>query len=137
MTRLRKTTEDYASSDDLAGGLSSKIDHDSIQFRVNDMTTGGLGPRMVRWTHSVLKMTLGYAADAGPPIGRNPAYRNNFRTTHIYLGAAGAAVSAVVSTIKVMSSSSSPTPGCSSANSPTSTSRMWNSMPAVSAFAAP
>ena len=56
------------------GWQIGKIDHDSIQSWVNDMTTAGLGPRTVRWTHSVLKMTLDYAADAGRLIGRNPGF---------------------------------------------------------------
>jgi integrase len=77
-----------------------KVDHDSIQSWVNDMTTAGLGPRTVRWTHSVLKMTLDYAADAGRLIGRNPASRTKFPpmrpTTHIYLNAAEVAALANV-----------------------------------------
>ena len=110
------------------GWAIGKIDHDSIQSWVNDMTTAGLGPRTVRWTHSVLKMSLDYAADAGRLIGRNPASAPNsrrctrpptststpLRWPHCQKFAA----------IKAISSSSSPTPGCGSANSPASTSRM-------------
>lgn len=74
------------------GWAIGKIDHDAIQAWVNDMATAGLGPRTVRWTHSVLKMTLDHAADAGRLIGRNPASRTTFPpmrpTTHIYLNAA-------------------------------------------------
>jgi integrase len=82
------------------GWAIGKIDHDSIQAWVNDMTTAGLGPRTVRWTHSVLKMTLDYAADAGRLIGRNPASRTKFPpmhpTTHIYLSTAEVAALANV-----------------------------------------
>ena len=78
----------------------SKIDHDSIQSWVNDMTTAWLGPRTVRWTHSVLKMTLDYSADAGRLIGRNPASRTKFPpmrpTAHTYLSAAEVATLATV-----------------------------------------
>ena len=118
----------------------SKIDHDSIQSWVNDMTTAWLGPRTVRWTHSVLKMTLDYSADAGRLIGRNPASRTKFPpmrpTAHTYLSAAEVAHWQPYAAIKVMSSSSSPTPGCDLANSPASTSKMWASTPAASASAA-
>ncbi len=90
-TRLRRQLEStYRAA--FGGWQIGKIDHDSIQSWVNDMTTAGLGPRTVRWTHSVLKMTLDYAADAGRLIGRNPALRTKFPpirpTTHIYLSAA-------------------------------------------------
>lgn len=68
-----------------------KIDHESIQRWVNDLTATGLSPRTVRWTHTVLKMTLDYAIDAGY-LGKNPAARTKFppmrRTTHTYLSAA-------------------------------------------------
>lgn len=66
-----------------------KIDHESIQKWVNDLTELGLGPRTVRWIHSVLKMTLDYASDSGQLVGRNPATRTKFppmrATTHTYL----------------------------------------------------
>lgn len=68
-----------------------KVDHESIQRWANDMTATGLGSRTVRWTHTVLKMTLDYAIDAGY-LGKNPAGRTKFppmrRTTHTYLSAA-------------------------------------------------
>ena len=43
----------------------AKIDHESIQRWVNEMSESGLSPRTVRWTHTVLKMTLAYAIDDG------------------------------------------------------------------------
>lgn len=67
----------------------SRIDHESIQAWTNAMTESGLGPRSVRWTHSVLKMTLDHAIDSGKLIGKNPANRTKFppmkHTTHTYL----------------------------------------------------
>ena len=73
----------------------ARIDHDAIQRWVNDMSAAGLGPRTVRWTHTVLKMTLDHAVDAGHLIAKNPAARTKFPpmrpTTHIYLTAAEAA----------------------------------------------
>jgi integrase len=69
----------------------AKVDHESIQRWVNDMSAFGLGPRTVRWTHTVLKMTLDYAVDAGY-LGKNPACRTKFppmrSRTHTYLSAA-------------------------------------------------
>ena len=69
----------------------AKIDHESIQRWVNEMSESGLSPRTVRWTHTVLKMTLEYAIDDGRLIAKNPAARSKFppmrRTTHIYLTA--------------------------------------------------
>lgn len=69
----------------------AKIDHESIQRWVNEMSESGLSPRTVRWTHTVLKMTLAYAIDDGRLIAKNPAARSKFppmrRTTHIYLSA--------------------------------------------------
>ena len=69
----------------------AKIDHESIQLWVNEMSASGLSPRTVRWTHSVLKMTLDYAVDDGRLIAKNPATRTKFppmrRTTHTYLTA--------------------------------------------------
>ena len=68
-----------------------KIDHESIQLWVNGMSTDGLSPRTVRWTHSVLKMTLDHAVDEGHLLGKNPAARTKFppmrETTHTYLTA--------------------------------------------------
>ncbi|MBJ7287588.1 site-specific integrase [Williamsia sp.] len=67
----------------------SRIDQESLQEWVNDMTESGLGPRTVRWTHSVLKMCLDHAIDSGQLIGKNPAAKTRFPpmrpTTHVYL----------------------------------------------------
>jgi integrase len=67
----------------------ARIDHDSIQQWVNCMSAEGLGPRTVRWTHSVLRMTLDRAVDEGQLTGKNPASRTKFPpmrpATHIYL----------------------------------------------------
>lgn len=67
----------------------ARIDHQSIQSWVNEMAQSGLGPRTVRWVHSVLKMTLDYAIDDGQLLSRNPAARTKFPplrpTTHTYL----------------------------------------------------
>src|ERR1700757_1227075 len=56
------------------------------------MTTAGLGPRTVRWTHSVLKMTLDRAVEEDQLLGKNPASRTKFppmrNKPHIYLTAA-------------------------------------------------
>lgn len=66
-----------------------RIDHQSIQVWVNEMAASGLGPRTVRWVHSVLKMTLDYAIDDGQPLSRNPAARTRFpplrQASHTYL----------------------------------------------------
>ena len=74
----------------------ARIDHDSIQLWVNEMSASGLSPRTVRWSHTVLKMTLDYAVDDGRLIEKNPATRTKFppmrRTTHIYLTAREVAV---------------------------------------------
>ena len=68
-----------------------KIDHQSIQAWVNDVTASGLGPRSVRWTHSVLRMCLDHALESGQLIGKNPATRTRFppmkHTAHTYLTA--------------------------------------------------
>ena len=67
----------------------ARIDHQSIQLWVNEMTASGLGPRTVRWVHSVLKMTLDYAIDDGQLASRNPAARTKFpplrQASHTYL----------------------------------------------------
>ena len=55
-----------------------KIDHQSIQQWVNAMSASGLGPRTVRWTHSVLKMALDRAIEEDQLLGKNPAARTNF-----------------------------------------------------------
>ncbi|HEY5852503.1 MAG TPA: tyrosine-type recombinase/integrase [Aldersonia sp.] len=69
----------------------SKIDHQSIQAWVNEMSASGLGPRSVRWTHSVLRMCLDHALESGQLIGKNPATRTKFppmkHTAHTYLTA--------------------------------------------------
>jgi integrase len=67
----------------------AKIDHESIQRWVNAMSASGLGPRTVRWTHSVLKMTLDRAVEEDQLLGKNPASRTKFppmrQATHVYL----------------------------------------------------
>jgi integrase len=77
-----------------------KIDHQSIQQWVNAMSASGLGPRTVRWTHSVLKMTLDRAIEEGQLLGKNAAARTNFppmrHAAHIYLTAAEVAALAQV-----------------------------------------
>jgi len=69
----------------------ASITHESVQRWVNEMTASGLGPRTVRWTHSVLKMTLDHAVEDGRLIGKSPASRTRFpamrQTTHVYLTA--------------------------------------------------
>ena len=54
----------------------AKIDHESIQRWVNEMSASGLSPRTVRWTHTVLKMTLDYASR------RRPAHREKSGNTN-------------------------------------------------------
>lgn len=53
------------------------------------MAASGLGPRTVRWVHSVLKMTREYAIDDGQLLSRNPATRTKFpplrQAPHTYL----------------------------------------------------
>ena len=77
-----------------------KIDHQSIQQWVNAMSASGLGPRTVRWTHSVLKMTLDRAIEEDQLLGKNAAARTNFppmrHVAHIYLTAAEVAALAQV-----------------------------------------
>ena len=67
----------------------AKIDHQSIQTWVNEMSESGLSPRTVRWVHSVLKMCLDHAAEDGLLVSRNPAGRTKFPpmrpTAHTYL----------------------------------------------------
>jgi integrase len=69
----------------------ARIDHESIQRWVNEMSASGLGPRTVRWTHTVLKLTLDHAVADGRLIAKNPATRTKFppmrRATHTYLSA--------------------------------------------------
>lgn len=78
----------------------ARIDHDSIQEWVNGMSADGLGPRTVRWTHSVLRMTLDRAVDEGLLIGKNPAGRTKFPpmrpSTHTYLAPAEVAALAQI-----------------------------------------
>ena len=56
-----------------------KIDHQSIQQWVNAMSASGLGPRTVRWTHSVLKMTLDRAIEEDQLLGKTPQHAPTFR----------------------------------------------------------
>lgn len=53
------------------------------------MAASGRSPCTVRWVHSVLKMTLGYAIEDGQLLSRNPASRTKFppvrTTTHTSL----------------------------------------------------
>jgi integrase len=69
-----------------------KIDHNSIQKWVNELSDSGLSPRTVRWIHSALKMTLDHACEAGQLSARNPAARTKFpplrATPHTYLSTA-------------------------------------------------
>jgi integrase len=69
----------------------ARIDHEAIQRWVNEMSASGLGPRTVRWTHTVLKLTLDHALADGRLIAKNPATRTKFppmrRATHTYLSA--------------------------------------------------
>src|ERR1700759_721691 len=64
----------------------AKIDNNSIQRWINEMSAAGLSPGTVRWTHTVLKMSLDYAIDDVRLIAKNPAARPKFppmrRTTH-------------------------------------------------------
>jgi integrase len=77
-----------------------KIDHESIQQWVNAMSASGLGPRTVRWTHSVLKMTLDRAVEEDQLLGKNPASRTKFppmrHAPHLYLTAGEVAALAQV-----------------------------------------
>jgi integrase len=68
-----------------------RILRENVQEWVNDMTAAGLGPRTVRWTHSVLRMTLDQAIADHKLRGKNPASNVRFPamgdTTHVYLTA--------------------------------------------------
>lgn len=57
----------------------AKIDHESIQRWVNEMSASGLSPRTVRWTHTVLKMTLDYAVDDGGSSRRIRQHERSLR----------------------------------------------------------
>jgi hypothetical protein len=63
----------------IAYSARTKIDHQSIQAWVHEMSASGLSSRTVRWVHSVLKMTLDFAIDEGQLLSRNPP-RNSFRS---------------------------------------------------------
>lgn len=68
-----------------------RIMRENVQEWVNDMTAAGLGPRTVRWTHSVLRMTLDHAITDKRLRGKNPASNVRFpamgETSHVYLTA--------------------------------------------------
>ena len=68
-----------------------RIMRENVQEWVNDMTAAGLGPRTVRWTHSVLRMTLDHALADNKLRGKNPSNDVRFppmrETTHTYLTA--------------------------------------------------
>ena len=105
----------------------AKIDHDSIQKWVNEMSESGLSPRTVRWVHSVLKMCLDHAAEAGQLTARNPATRTKFPplrdTPHTYLTTSEVAALTLACGHKAMWCRCWPTPDCGSVNSPASTSK--------------
>jgi integrase len=60
-----------------------------------EMTAVGLGPRTVRWIHSVLRMTLDHAGADKKLRGKNPVSNVRFPamsvTSHVYLTAAAVA----------------------------------------------
>jgi integrase len=68
-----------------------RILRENVQEWVNEMTAAGLGPRTVRWTHSVLRMMLDHAITDKKMRGRNPAANVRFpamgETCHVYLTA--------------------------------------------------
>ena len=68
-----------------------RILRENVQEWVNEMTAAGLGPRTVRWTHSVLRMTLDHAIVDKKLRGKNPASNVRFpamgETSHVYLTA--------------------------------------------------
>ena len=68
-----------------------RILRENVQEWVNEMTAAGLGPRTVRWTHSVLRMTLDHAITDKKLRGKNPASNVRFpamgETSHVYLTA--------------------------------------------------
>jgi hypothetical protein len=49
-----------------------RILRENVQEWVDEMTTAGLGPRTVRWTHSVLRMTLHHAIADRKLRGKKP-----------------------------------------------------------------
>ena len=69
-----------------------RIERENVQEWVNEMTAAGLGPRTVRWTHSVLRMTLDHAIADKKLRGTNAASTVRFppmgETSHVYLSAA-------------------------------------------------
>jgi integrase len=68
-----------------------RIEREHVQQWVNEMTAAGLGPRTVRWTHSVLRMTLDHAIADKKLRGKNAAVDVRFpkmgETSHVYLTA--------------------------------------------------
>jgi integrase len=68
-----------------------RILRENVQEWVNEMTAEGLGPRTVRWTHGVLRMTLDHAITDRKLRGKNPASSVRFpamgETSHVYLTA--------------------------------------------------
>lgn len=68
-----------------------RILRENVQEWVDEMTTAGLGPRTVRWTHSVLRMTLHHAIADRKLRGKNPAAQVRFpamgETSHVCLTA--------------------------------------------------
>jgi integrase len=66
-----------------------RILRENVQEWVNEMTAAGLGPRTVRWTHSVLRMTLDHAIADRKLRGKNPASNVRFpamgETSHVHL----------------------------------------------------
>jgi integrase len=68
-----------------------RILRENVQDWINEMTAAGLGPRTVRWTHSVLRMTLDHAITDKRLRGKNPASSVRFpamgETSHVYLTA--------------------------------------------------
>jgi hypothetical protein len=68
-----------------------RILRENIQEWVNEMTAAGLGPPTVRWTHSMLRMTLHHAIADRKLRGKNPASNVRFpamgETSHVYLPA--------------------------------------------------
>ncbi len=68
-----------------------RIWRENLQEWVNGMTAAGLGPRTVRWTHSVLRMTLDHAITDKKLRGKNPTSNVRFpamgETSLVYLAA--------------------------------------------------
>lgn len=73
------------------GWAVSKVKPADVQEWANRLTASGLGPRSVRWNHTLLKMILDYGIEHGVLYGKNPAGSTRFpplpRTSHVYLTA--------------------------------------------------